>query len=230
MTSKIVVVTGVTRGLGLALSDSLIAKGHQVVGVGRTKKQVDKLSSQYPMHHFTAIDIAGFASVASWAGSVLEQVGVPDIVINNAGLINANAPLWEVPEKEFSSVIDVNIKGTYHLIQQFSPAMMAKGSGVFVNFSSGWGRSVSADVAPYCASKWAVEGLSKALAADFQARNAKGLVSVALNPGVIHTQMLDSCFGEQAAGFIKPDVWAESAVPLILGLGTRDNGASLTVS
>ena len=104
--------------------------------------------------------------------------------------------------------------------------MIENGGGAIVNFSSGWGRGVNADVAPYCASKWAIEGMSKALAEDLPA----SMVSVALNPGVIHTKMLESCFGDQARSFIKPDEWAKIAVPVILGISTADNGASLTVS
>ena len=225
MTAKIIVITGVTRGLGLAMTKGFIQAGHQVAGAGRDTNQIKALGSQYPDHQFNALDITDYASVQQWKDSVLAKTGVPDILINNAGVINANAPLWEVPEEEFSKVIDVNIKGVYHVIKAFCPSMIEKGDGVIVNFSSGWGRSVAPDVAPYCASKWAIEGLSKALADELPS----GLASIALNPGVIHTDMLDSCFGEQAAHCIKPTEWARAAVPAILGFGASENGASLTV-
>jgi NAD(P)-dependent dehydrogenase (short-subunit alcohol dehydrogenase family) len=103
--------------------------------------------------------------------------------------------------------------------------MVAVGRGVVVNLSSGWGRSVSAEVAPYCATKWAIEGLSKAMAEEVP----RGMAVVPLNPGVIDTDMLRRCWGESAGNYQSPERWARAAVPFLLGLGPRDNGRSLTV-
>ena len=97
--------------------------------------------------------------------------------------------------------------------------------GVIVNFSSGWGRSTDAEVAPYCASKWAIEGLTLSLAQELP----KGLAAVSINPGVINTDMLQSCFGGSADGYIGPNEWAKKAVPFFLKLGASDNGKQLTV-
>ncbi len=117
-------------------------------------------------------------------------------MLNNAGVINRNARLWEVPEREFSQVIDVNIKGIANVIRHFVPAMVKRKRGVIVNFSSGWGRSTDAEVAPYCATKWAIEGLTQAFAQELPS----GMAAVALNPGIINTDMLQSCFGGSASG------------------------------
>ena len=141
-------------------------------------------------------------------------------MLNNAALINANAPLWQVPAKEFDTVIDVNIKGTVNVIRHFLPAMLERGSGVIVNFSSGWGRSTSSEVAPYCATKWAIEGLTRALRQELP----RGLAAIPLNPGIIDTDMLRSCFGSGAGSYPNAKQWAEKAVPFLLGLGPKDNG------
>lgn len=226
MSKKTILITGVTRGLGRAMTEAFIAEGHNVIGGGRSEPQIAALASQYPSQQFSVVDLADFNSVKHWCSRIKDIGLVPDILVNNAGIINANAPLWEVPVNEFSAVIDVNVKGVYHVIQQFCPLMIENGGGVIVNFSSGWGRGVNSDVAPYCASKWAIEGLSKALAEDLP----RSMASVALNPGIIHTEMLESCFGDQAKSFSKPDEWAKNAVPMILGLSASDNGASLTVN
>ena len=122
-------------------------------------------------------------------------------------------------------LMEVNISGTYHVIRHFLPPMIEAGSGIVVNFSSGWGRSTSPEVAPYCASKWAIEGLTRALAQELP----RGLAAVALNPGIIHTDMLDSCFGASAASFPGPTEWAESAVPFLLSLDANSNGSALDV-
>jgi hypothetical protein len=88
--------------------------------------------------------------------------------------------------------------------------MIARSHGVIVNFSSGWGRSTSPEVAPYCATKWAIEGLTRALAQELP----RGMAAVPLNPGIIDTDMLRACFGSAASGYPDPKEWAESAVPL----------------
>jgi NAD(P)-dependent dehydrogenase (short-subunit alcohol dehydrogenase family) len=98
--------------------------------------------------------------------------------------------------------------------------MVKAGRGVIVNFSSGWGRAVDAEVAPYCATKWAIEGLTRALALELPA----GMAAVPLNPGIIDTAMLRSCFGEGAGGYPGPEEWARQAVPFLLALGPRHNG------
>ena len=120
----------------------------------------------------------------------------PDLLINNAGTDEHPAPLWRVPAEKFNRVIGVNVIGVANVIRAFVPAMVAPRKGVIVNLSSGWGRSVSPEVAPYCASKWAIEGLTKALAEELP----PGMAAVPLNPGVIDTDMLRQCWADGAAG------------------------------
>jgi len=226
MAGRIVVITGVTRGLGRAMVNELARLGHTVQGCGRTKKEIDQLHRQLgPPHDFYRVDAASDDEVKSWASLVLSAHGVPDLVLNNAGVINKNAPLWEISAREFSQVIDVNVKGVANLIRHFAPAMIQRKRGVIVNFSSGWGRSADAEVAPYCASKWAVEGLTLALSQELPS----GMAAVSLNPGIINTHMLQSAFGSSASDYISPQEWARAAVPFLLGLGPADNGKQLEV-
>jgi NAD(P)-dependent dehydrogenase (short-subunit alcohol dehydrogenase family) len=221
-----IVLTGVTRGLGRALAEWYIAHGHTVAGCGRNGPAIFDLRFTHPEpHSFDAVDVTQPVKVALWAERVLGSMGAPDFLINNAGLINRPAPLWKVPADEFGNVVAVNIAGVANVIRAFVPAMVERGSGVIVNLSSGWGRSVSADVAPYCATKWAVEGLTKALAEELP----KGMAAVPLNPGVVDTDMLRTCFSEGAASHAKPEEWAKEAAPFILGLGPAHSGKSLSV-
>lgn len=223
---KKIVITGVTRGLGLALAEKMIALGHTVHGCGRSQKHIDGLRKAHAApHSFTAVDVADDKQVKRWAERVLAEHDAPDLLINNAALINGNAVLWEVTAGDFDAVIDVNIKGVANVIRHFVPAMVARQSGVIVNLSSYWGRSVSKEVAPYCATKWAIEGLTRALAQELPA----GLVAVPLNPGVIDTDMLRSCFGASAGNYPDAKQWSEKAAPFILKLGAKDNGKPLTV-
>lgn len=221
-----IVITGATRGLGRAMVDAFIALGHTVAGCGRSAAHVDGLRQRYAEpHRFEVVDVGDGEAVQAWAKEVLERQGAPDLLLNNAAIINANAVLWEVPGEEFDRLIDINVKGTANVIRAFVPAMIQRSSGVIVNFSSGWGRSTSPEVAPYCASKWAIEGLTRALAQELP----RGMAAIPLNPGVIDTDMLRSCFGTDASSYVSADQWAKKAVPFLLELGPRHNGQALSV-
>jgi NAD(P)-dependent dehydrogenase (short-subunit alcohol dehydrogenase family) len=222
---KTILITGVTRGLGRAMAEEFIRLGHVVVGCGRSREEIMQLEIQFTApHDFAVVDVANDDQVAAWAKRVLASNGPPDLLLNNAALINRNAPLWKVGAEEFSQVIDVNIKGVANVIRHFAPAMVRRKSGVIVNFSSGWGRTTDAEVAPYCATKWAMEGLTRALAQELP----PGMAAVPLNPGIINTDMLRSSFGSSASGYPAPEEWAKVTVPFLLKLGPSDNGQPLT--
>ncbi len=185
MGGKLVLITGVTRGLGRAMAEEFIRLGHTVLGCGRSEGDINQLRLRYKQPHDFCPGIS--------------------------------AP-------EFSFVIDVNVKGVANVIRHFVPAMIKRRKGVIVNFSSGWGRSTDAEVAPYCASKWAIEGLTLALAQELPG----DLAAVSFNPGVINTEMLQSCFGGSASAYPSATDWAKTAVSFLLKLGLADNGKQLT--
>jgi NAD(P)-dependent dehydrogenase (short-subunit alcohol dehydrogenase family) len=222
---KFILLTGATRGLGRALVQELARRNHKIVGCGRSSPAVKRLREQFGApHDFYAVDVSRDDDVKSWASVVLAAHGAPDLILNNAGIINKNARLWEIQREEFDSVLDVNIKGVANVIRHFAPAMLSRRAGVIVNFSSGWGRSTDAEVSPYCASKWAIEGLTQSLSQELPA----GLAAVSLNPGIINTDMLRSCLAG-AEQYPAPSEWAAVAVPFLLKLSAADNGKQLTV-
>ncbi|XP_050208696.1 NADPH-dependent pterin aldehyde reductase [Mercurialis annua] len=227
---KRIMITGVSRGIGRALAIELANRGHTIIGCSRAQDKLNSLQSELTsdnniQHLFVNADVSSNSSVEELAKVVTEKKGVPDIIVNNAGTINANNKLWEVPVEEFDNVIDTNVKGVANVLRHFIPLMVPIKRGIIVNMSSGWGRSGAALVAPYCASKWAVEGLSRSVAKELP----DGMAVIALNPGVIHTEMLESCFGSSASLYQAPDAWAVKAATMILNLTGADNGASLTV-
>lgn len=224
--SRLVLITGVSRGLGRALVAEFVRRGHRVLGCARNPTAVAELGRRYtPGHDFAVADVAQDAAVQAWAARLLASYGPPDLLINNAALINPNAPLWRVPAADFDRVVDVNLKGVANVIRHFVPAMVARRRGVIVNLSSGWGRSTDAEVAPYCATKWAIEGLTQALAQELP----HGMAAVPLNPGIIDTDMLRSCFGGSASSYPSPGEWAKTAAPFLLALGGKHNGRPMTV-
>ena len=224
--SRNVLITGASRGLGQALANGVLAEGHRVVGCARNIDDAAmKLAKSAESFRIDSVDITDDTAVGDWINDVVQNWGVPDLVINNAGVIAPNQPLWEVSLEEFQQVMQVNVQGVFSVIRHIMPHLMNANKGVIANLSSGWGRSVAAEVAPYCCSKWGIEGLTLALAEEIPS----GLAAVPVNPGVINTEMLRSCFGAGAANAPSPEQWAVQAVPFFLGLGTKDNGRALSV-
>lgn len=222
---KVIVITGATRGLGRALVDAFIARGHMVAGCGRSNSRIRELTRTIgPPHRFTVVDVSLDHQVKAWVRGLLPEYGAPDYLLNNAGMMNQPAALWQVPAAEFSRIVDVNIKGPANTIRHFLPSMLQRKRGVIVNFSSAWGRSTSPDVAPYCTTKWAIEGMTKALAEELP----NGVAAVSFNPGIINTEMLQTCWGRGADDFPSAQEWAEKAAPFILQLGPKHNGKSVT--
>lgn len=220
-----ILITGVSRGLGLAMVEEFARLGHRITGCARSEESIRALSGRFGSpHRFSPVDVADEKQVANWANRMLLDSDPPDLLINNAAIINANAVLWETPAEEFSRVVDINVKGVYHIIRHFVPAMIQQGKGVIVNFSSGWGRSTSPQVGPYCTSKWAIEGMTRALADELP----YGMAAVPLNPGIIDTEMLRSCFGDNASSYPSPKAWASKVATFLLDLGPEDNGDPLT--
>jgi NAD(P)-dependent dehydrogenase (short-subunit alcohol dehydrogenase family) len=222
---KHVLITGCTRGLGLAMARGFAARGWAVSGCGTNSSAAASLQKELgDKHRITRCDVTSADEVASFAADILAGSGAPDLLVNNAAVINRNGPLWEVSPEDFSRVMDVNLKGVHLICRGFLPAMIARGSGVVVNFSSGWGRSTSPEVAPYCCTKWGIEGLTQALSQELP----EGLAAVALNPGIIDTDMLRSSFGSASSAYPDPAHWAIKVVPFLEKLGPADNGAALT--
>lgn len=224
--ARTVVITGCTRGLGRAMIPLFVDAGWRVVGCGRNADQIADLGRQWTAPHiFSTCDVSREDDVAAFCAAILGKAGPPDLVLNNAAIINPNAPLWETSAEDFSRIIDINVKGPAAMMRHLLPAMLKRGGGVIVNFSSGWGRCTAADVAPYCATKYAIEGLSMATAQDTGGKVAV----IPMNPGIIDTDMLRSTFGGEAGGFPDANDWARRAVPFFIKLGPKDNGKQMTV-
>ncbi|MBS0205895.1 MAG: SDR family NAD(P)-dependent oxidoreductase [Planctomycetes bacterium] len=225
-TSRTVLITGATRGCGRAMVDRFIEAGHTLIGCGRSEAQVQELRKVYGApHRWDVVDVADDAQVAWWAKSVIASGLVPDLLLNNAAIMNHPAPLWKVPAAEFQALVNVNVVGTANVIRHFVPAMVERQRGVIVNFSSGWGRSTSPEVAPYCATKYAIEGLTQALAQELP----RGMAAVPLNPGIINTEMLQTCWPDGASRYPTPERWSRVAVPFLLNLGPGNNGESVSI-
>ena len=226
-TERIVIISGSTSGLGKEIALGLAKRGWTVAGFGQTKSKVKALADELGENHYILqANVSCDESIASAAKRIINQFGSPDLLINNAAIMNNPAPLWQVSAKEFDEMSAVNINGVANMIRHFVPSMIRSRRGIIVNLSSGWGRSTSPDVAPYCTTKWAIEGMSSALAQELP----NGIACVALNPGIINTEMLRKCWAEGAAAYQSPEEWAKVAIPLIERINSNDNGKQMTVT
>ena len=222
--NKLICISGCSRGLGRALAIEFSTRGWRVAGGARNDGSLDQLRQTLSTdNHLQSLDVTIPEQVDSFSEQVVGKLGCPDLLVNNAGVINSNAKLKNVTPDEFAQVLSTNLGGTHNMIRAFLPFMEKEGKGIIVNFSSYWGKSAAPEVGPYCASKWGVEGLTRSLAQELPS----GLSAVALNPGIIDTDMLRSCFGEEAAAYEAPAVWAKKAADCLIGLGPSDNGETV---
>ncbi|XP_038891366.1 NADPH-dependent pterin aldehyde reductase-like [Benincasa hispida] len=231
--SKKVLVTGVSKGLGRALALELATHNHTIIGCSRSQLKLDSLQAELsklsPNNHHLLInvDVTSNSSVKKFAQLVAENNLVPDIIVNNAALASRKSKIWEIEDEEVDNVIDTNVKGIINVMRHFIPLLIHNKQGVIINMSSNAGREAFGEYALYCASKWAVEGLSKCVAKEL----VEELAMVSLDPGVIYTDMLALCMGDDMASqFQSPEEWALKAATIILGITTSDNGASLTIN
>ncbi|MCI3145223.1 short-chain dehydrogenase [Bacillus cereus] len=224
--SKSVIITGVTQGLGRAMVDRFHELGWNIYGCGRSKDKIEELKKQYSkIHDFQVIDVSDSQQVNNWANYILNTHTAPDMIINNASIVNQNAQLWKIKAQEFENVMNVNVNGVVNVIRAFVPAMVARKEGIIINMSSSWGREGEAELAPYCASKFAIEGITKSMALELP----HGMAVVALDPGgSISTPMLKSCAPQYINESPTPETWSHKAIEYILNITIDKNGDSLT--
>ncbi len=168
--SKTAVVTGGASGLGLASAARLVQDGVRVVTFDVA-----------PAADFV-VDISDATAVAAAAA----EVGPIDILINSAGIVGPNKPLWEIADEEWARTFSVNVTGTFNLCRAFVPGMRERGWGRIINFASMAGKDGNPNLAAYSASKAAVIALTKSLGKELA---TSGILVNAIAPAVIETPM-----------------------------------------
>jgi NAD(P)-dependent dehydrogenase (short-subunit alcohol dehydrogenase family) len=160
-------ITGSSRGFGRALATAALEAGDQVVATARNPGQVADLAEQYPVRVLPVVmDVTDPAAVGSAFGATLERFGRLDVVVNNAGYANV-APVETGPEEDFRRQFDTNFWGVYNVSRAAIPVLRRLGGGTVIQFSSIGGRvGGSAGIGSYQAAKFAVDGLTRVLAAE----------------------------------------------------------------
>jgi NAD(P)-dependent dehydrogenase (short-subunit alcohol dehydrogenase family) len=184
----IAVVTGGGRGIGRATVLALAEAGVQVAFCARTEQEVRAVAKQVKEPHVGTwgVDVSSAEDVDDWASGVLEDIGVPDIVVNNAGMA-LRARLEDTDEAAWDLVQGVNLRGTYLVTRAFLREMRTRKSGRIICVSSIAGRQGTAKSVAYCAAKHGVVGFVRAMAKRYGRDNIR---CNAICPGPIDTPML----------------------------------------
>ena len=186
----VALVTGASRGIGRETAFLLAKRGVALALVGRpssrlddTAEQVRKSGARFELAH---CDLRSAEQIESAAKRVIDELGTPDAVIHNAGVIH-RAAVEETSTSAYDEQLGINLRAPFLLTRAVLPAMRAAGRGRIVFVSSISATLGSARAAAYCASKWGVVGLMKSVAEEL---SGSGLMAVAVLPGSVATDML----------------------------------------
>lgn len=186
-TSKIILITGASSGIGEATARHLAAQGHRVVLGARRTDRLEKLTAEIRAAggsaEYKTLDVTSLEDMQSFAAFAKEKFGPADVIINNAGVMPLS-PLHELKVEEWNRMIDVNIRGVLHGIAAVLPDMQARKSGHIINLSSIGGHQVWPTCAVYCGTKFAVRAISEGLRLE----NKDVRVTI-ISPGVVESEL-----------------------------------------
>lgn len=222
----IAVVTGAGRGIGRAISVALARRGCDIALLGRTLESLAGAAEAVIAEGRRALavpcDVADAVEVERAAAHVLADLGVPRIVVANAGVVH-RAPVTTMSEQEWDEVIDVSLKGTFLVTRAFLPRMLETKRGRFVAIASISSTLGTAKQSAYCAAKWGTVGFMKSLAEELR---GTGLQAMCVMPGSVDTDML------KGSGFLpamQPEDVAKTVTFLALDAPDAMNASSVEV-
>jgi NAD(P)-dependent dehydrogenase (short-subunit alcohol dehydrogenase family) len=184
-----VLITGTSTGIGLATALTLGRQGHKVYATMRNPTRSPELAETAAQEKLpikvSVMDVDSDNSVSAAIAQIHKDAGDIDVLVNNAG-VERNGSVEELPLAEFRAVMETNYFGALRCIQAVVPLMRKRKSGCVINVTSVAGRVATSPLAPYTASKFALEALSEALAQEMKTFNVRVAV---VQPGIIDTPM-----------------------------------------
>jgi NAD(P)-dependent dehydrogenase (short-subunit alcohol dehydrogenase family) len=192
---KRAVLTAGGAGIGRVTLQTLVDAGAKAVTCDVDQAALDRLRGELPTVPAIPVDVADEAAVDRLFELALEQLGGIDILINNAGIAGPTGPIEEISPEDWRRTLEVNLTGQYLCARRAVPHIRASGGGSIVNLSSAAGRFGFALRSPYCASKWAVVGLTKALAIELGAAQIR---VNAICPGAVEGERIDRVIAAKA--------------------------------
>jgi NAD(P)-dependent dehydrogenase (short-subunit alcohol dehydrogenase family) len=184
-----VLITGTSTGIGLATALALGRAGHKVYATMRNPSRAPELGERAAQEKLpikiSVMDVDSDSSVKTGIANIQKDAGQIDVLVNNAG-IERNGSVEELPLADFRAVMETNYFGALRCIQAVLPQMRQRKSGCIINVTSVAGRIATSPLAPYTASKFALEALSDALAQEVKMFNVRVAI---VEPGIIETPM-----------------------------------------
>lgn len=188
--SPLVLLTGYSRGIGRATAQELARRGARLALLGRasahaetTLSQLREVGAAFVTYE---VELSSPNSIHAALGELEEQQGLPDVVVNNAGVIE-RARIEELSVDSWERQIAVNLTAPYLIVRGLLPRMKARGKGRFLQVGSIASTLGTAKASAYCAAKWGLVGFTKSLAEELR---DTGLSTVVLLPGSVDTDML----------------------------------------
>lgn len=198
--SATAVVTGASRGIGLAIAEALVQAGYYVLGTATTQAGADQFSQTMAgQGQGYVLNLGDQSSIDAFTAALKADHGAPLILINNAGITQDNLAMRMKPA-EWNAVISTNLNGVFHLTQTFIRGMMKAKYGRIINISSVVGRMGNPGQVNYAAAKAGLEGFTRALGAELASRN---ITVNAIAPGFIATDMTDALSSDQQAAMLE---------------------------
>jgi 3-oxoacyl-[acyl-carrier protein] reductase len=184
---QVALVTGGSRGIGLAVARELASGGARLAVVARDGERARRAAEELPGegHRGYACDVADPQSVSALVKQVEDEMGSLDVLVNNAGVTRDNL-LMRIKDEDWDAVVDTNLRGAFNTIRAASRGMMKRRSGRIINVSSVVGITGNKGQANYAASKAGLIGLTKSVAKELASR---GVLVNAVAPGYIETDM-----------------------------------------
>ena len=192
-------VTGASRGIGLAASRALAAAGARVVMIARGREELELRVHEVGANALAiACDVADHAAVDAATRSARDWLGrAPDILVNNAGAF-ALAPVDRMATEDFERIVDVNLIAPFHLVRTILPAMRERGAGHIVTIGSVADRAAFPENAAYAASKYAARAMHEVMRAEMR---GTGVRTTLISPGPVDTPLWDPLSPETRPGF-----------------------------
>jgi NADP-dependent 3-hydroxy acid dehydrogenase YdfG len=231
MTQKIALVTGATSGIGKATAVLLAQQGFKVIATGRRSERLQELVQQFNPETILPLefDVRDKVAVQEAINGLPAEWRNIDVLVNNAGNAHGLSPIQSGDLEDWDAMLDINVKGLLYVTKAVLPVMVERKTGHIINIGSIAGKEVYANGNVYCASKFAVDALSKAMRIDLV---HDGIKVSEINPGAVETEFSEVRFKgdtERAANVYKgfEPLKAQDLAELILFTVTRPRHVNL---